>query len=255
MDVGTVVATTGVFPLLETNVMKHPLTTSPAASPASFSLASLPSALKRSATVLAAVLAASFMTSCERTSTHVHVPAPQPDFFTELEPNDSPDFPDFVGILDDRSFLVVDGFVEAVGFDIVDHIEFESDRPIEIDFTLEAFGAFGDVDVSIYDPIAGQIVGTFASGGRFETGTLIIHDPGRPFQFIIEAFDTDSPWSLELIAYPHACACRTGAGLDDTPIRGLDHEAELAEKESALPAFSIRREHEMLRPNSETVTN
>ena len=234
--------------------MKHTLNTSPAASTASFGLAGLPTALKRSATVLAAVLAASFMTSCERTH-HVHVPAPQPDFFTELEPNDSPDFPDFVGILDDRSFLVVDGYVEAVGFDIVDHIEFESDRPIEIDFTLEAFGAFGDVDVSIYDPIADQIVGTFASGGNYETGTLIIHDPNRPFQFIIEAFDTDSAWSLELIAYPHGCACRTGAGLDDTPVRGLDHDAELTAKESALPAFSIRREHDILRLDREPIAN
>ncbi len=232
--------------------MKHLLKSTPAAS---LSLASLPSALKRSATVLAAVLAASFMTSCDRTR-HVHVPAPpQPDYFTELEPNDSPDFPDFVGILDDRSFLVVDGFVEAVGIDIVDHIEFESDRPIEIDFTLEAFGAFGDVDVSIYDPIADQVVGTFASGGKYETGTLIIHDSGRPFQFIIEAFDTDSAWSLELIAYPHSCACRTGEGLDDPASGALDHEEELRDAEDSLPAFTIRREHEILRLDRDAIAN
>jgi hypothetical protein len=231
--------------------MKHILTTTPATS---FSLASLPSALKRSATVLAAVLAASFMTSCER-SRAVHVPTPQPDYFVELEPNDSPDFPDFVGILDDRSFLVVDGYVEAIGFDIVDHIEFESDRPIEIDFTLEAFGAFGDVDVSIYDPVADQIVGTFATSGRYETGTLIIHESGRPFQFVIDAFDTNSDWSLELVAYPHACACRTGANLDGPGDSGSDHDAQSDAEAAPLPAFSIRREHEILRLDRDAIAN
>lgn len=210
--------------------MKHIHRPSPAAPK---SLTHLPSALKRSAMVLAAVLAASFMTSCDGPRA-VHVPSPQPVFFTELEPNDSPDFPDFVGILDDQSFLVVEGHVQAVGFDIVDHIEFESDRPIEVDFTLEAFGAFGDVDVSIYDPIANEIIGTFATDGRFEVGTVIVHDPGRPFQFIIEAFDSDSPWSLELIAFPGGCNCAASTASDDSD-------------DDSLPKFTIRREHEILR--------
>ncbi|MEM8713870.1 MAG: hypothetical protein AAGG01_23245, partial [Planctomycetota bacterium] len=208
----------------------------------------LPQALKRSTAVLAAVLAASFLTGCERTRS-VHVPAPpQPDRFTERAPNDSPDFPDFVGILDDRSFLVVDGYVEAVGFDIVDHIEFETDRPIEIDFTLQAYGAYGDVDVTIYDPIADEIVGTYATGGSYEAGTLIIHEPGRPFQFIIEAFVEDTAWSLELIAYPHGCACRTGAPDEGSSSLGTDHEQELSEAQVALPSpFVALKEHAILR--------
>lgn len=214
-------------------------------------LPALPSALKRSAAVLTAVLAASWLTGC-RPATHYHgPPAPQPDYFTELEPNDTPDFPDFVGYLNESSFVVVEGHVEAVGFDIVDHIEFETDEVMEIDFTLEAFGAYGDVDVSIYDPIANQIVGTYATDGRYEVGTLIIHEPGRPFQFIIEAFDSNTAWSLELIGYPHACACRTSAGLgadgdlDSSQEPHGDHDASLTPGQ--LPPFEAKKEHAMLR--------
>jgi hypothetical protein len=220
-------------------------------------LPALPAALKSSAAVLAAVLAASFLTGCER-RTHVYAPpAPQPDYFTELEPNDSPGFPDFVGYLDQSSFVVVEGHVEAFGFDIVDHIEFETNDVIEIDFTLEALGPYGDVDVTIYDPIANQIVGTYATDGRYETGTLIIHEAGRPFQFIIEAFDTDTSWSLELIGYPHGCACRTGSGVTGSGVTGSsksadsedgsDLDANVSERATALSPIVAKKEFEILR--------
>ncbi|QDV06993.1 hypothetical protein Poly30_25120 [Planctomycetes bacterium Poly30] len=225
-----------------------------------FSLSALPSALKRSAAVLAAVLAASLLTGCEPARHHHGPPAPQPVYFTELEPNDTPDFPDFVGYVDELSFLVVEGHVEAFGYDIVDHIEFIADQPMEVDFTLEAFGAYGDVDVSIYDPIANQIVGTYASDGRYEAGTLVIHEAGRPFQFIIEAYNTSSAWSLEIVGYPHGCACRTSAGLgaNSSDLDGskeasnldLSRDAEASLAPAALPPFEAKQEHDILRAGS-----
>ena len=58
------------------------------------------------------------------------------------------------------------------------------------------------MDVSIYDPIDQVILGTYASGGPSEIGTLLIHQPGRPFQFVIDAFVEDTPWCLQLEGFP-----------------------------------------------------
>ncbi|MEM9381226.1 MAG: hypothetical protein AAGB93_14835 [Planctomycetota bacterium] len=167
----------------------------------------LPKSLLRTSLLLGALLALFAATGCGRV-THVGGPSnPAPESFVEREPNDSPWMADFVSFVDRNSFLLVDGHVEAIGVDVVDHIEFEATEPVEIEFFLEAFGPFGDVDVSIYDPIDDVVLGTYAISGAYESGTIVVHEPGRPFQFVIEAYSDDSPWTLELVAYPHACAC------------------------------------------------
>ena len=40
------------------------------------------------------------------------------------------------------------------------------------------------------------------SGGPSEVGSLLILEPGRPFQFVIDAFVEDTPWCLELEGWP-----------------------------------------------------
>lgn len=185
----------------------------------------LPKSLSTSSLVLGALLLATLLVGCRKATFTRGPSGPVPDRFVELEPNDSPDFPDFVGFIDSTSFVQVDGFVEAVGVDIVDHIEFESAEPIEVEFFLEALDPFGDVDVSIYDPVAGVILGTFAAGGPFESGTIIVQDPGRPFQFVISAFAETTSWSLELRSYPHFCNCRQGSA----PEQDTDLPTELDE--------------------------
>ena len=165
---------------------------------------STPRSLRRSALVLGAALAVAFVSGCG-SSTDVHVPPPPPTgpvIYAELEPNDFPAFADFVSVLDRRSHLAVLGSVEAFGFDIVDHIEFQAAEPMELDFYLEPVTAFGDVDVSIYDPISGVILNTYAFAGG-ESGTRVIHEAGRPFQFVITAFGAASNWDLELLGYPY----------------------------------------------------
>ena len=193
----------------------------------------LPQSLRRTSLFLGAALALTFLAGCgDVTFVHGTPGAPGPDTYVELEPNDSPWFPDFVTVVNADSFLTVDGHVEAIGFDIVDHIEFEASEPVEIEFFLEAFGPYGDVDVSIYDPIAGVILATYAIGGAFESGTIIVHDPGRPFQFVIEAYTDDSPWTLELVCYPHVCSCLT-SGLSELA-------ADDASNEDAVDADVLR---------------
>lgn len=168
-----------------------------------------PVALRRSVLTLGAALAIAYLSSCGRTTVRGGVPA-GPDVFIELEPNDSPAFPDFVGVLNRNSYLAVQGRVEAVGFDIVDHIEFETSEPMELDFLLTALDPLGNVDVTIYDPIADLVLGTYTFDDSFEEGTIIVDEPGRPFQFIITAVGFDTDWDLEIIGFPHSCgSCLT----------------------------------------------
>ncbi|MEM6672623.1 MAG: hypothetical protein AAF726_07245 [Planctomycetota bacterium] len=167
----------------------------------------LPKSLFRTSLFLGAALVALFLAGCSQTTS---VPVGRfPTTYVEIEPNDTPFLADFVTVLDSRSFLLVDGYVDAIGVDVVDHIEFESSEPVEIEFFLEAFGPGADVDVSIYDPIADVVLATYAVGGPSEFGTIFVNEPWRPFQFVIEAFDRDAAWTLELRAFPHPCGCST----------------------------------------------
>ncbi len=186
---------------------------------------STPRSLRRSALIVGAVLAVACASSCG-SSVAVQVPPPPPTgpvVYVELEPNDFPDFPDFVSVLDRRSHLAVLGSVEAFGLDVVDHIEFQAAEPMELDFYLEPLTAFGDVDVSIYDPIAGVVLNTYAFAGG-ESGTLVIHEAGRPFQFIVYAFGAASDWDLELIGFPYF-GRRSGADVESDDAHAASPQA------------------------------
>ncbi|MEL6431807.1 MAG: hypothetical protein AAFR54_21755 [Planctomycetota bacterium] len=182
----------------------------------------LPLSLRRSVLVLGAVLVLTQASGCN----DVHVGSPTgPAVFSELEPNDDPISADFVASLDDRSFLAVQGRVDAIGFDVVDHIEFETVEPLELDFSLLALTPGGDLDVRIYDPVSNQILGSYTSSGDEEFGTIIVHEPFRPFQFVIEAYGVDSEWDLEIRAYPYDCGCLRTADQAGDDVQSLDAEA------------------------------
>ncbi len=165
---------------------------------------------------------------------HIGHGSPTPDSFVELEPNDTPSLADFVAITDSATFLTVEGHVQAIGIDVVDHLEFEACEPMELRFYLEAHAPFGDVDVSIYDPIDQIILGTYASGGPSEVGTILIHEPGRPFQFVIDAFIEDTSWCLQLEGFP----ALLGASAPSTPEReALAQRATTPDAETPQPSI------------------
>ncbi len=146
-------------------------------------------------------------------TSHVPPPPSGPPVFVELEPNDSPLQPDFIGLVDRFTLLYVRGFVEAFGFDLYDHIEFESVAPATYDFRVDARSAFGDVDVFVYDPLAGVIVGEYTSSGPSEFGRVVVHQHGRPFQLIVSAYGFDTSWEIELIGRPYTgYLAATGGG-------------------------------------------
>ncbi|MDG1984662.1 MAG: hypothetical protein P8M11_08845 [Planctomycetota bacterium] len=160
---------------------------------------------------------------------HIGSTAPGPDAFVELEPNDTPSMADFIAVTDALTCLTVEGHVQAIGFDVVDHLEFEACEPMELRFYLEAHAPFGDVDVSIYDPIDHVILGTYASGGPTEVGTLLIHEAGRPFQFVIDAFVEDTTWCLQIEGFPAAFGLTAPEeGGDRSQIQGARSNSSLA---------------------------
>lgn len=164
-------------------------------------------------------------------------PPPGPPVYAELEPNDSPYYPDRIGYVDPYTLLYVDGHVEYVGFDIVDHIEFISERPAAYDFRIDALSPFGDVDVTIYDPLAGVVVAEYFFSGPTEWGRIVVHDYNRPFQIIVEAYGLDTFWSLELAGAPYPFLREAGEGesglseaesVSQLDARGSDEDNELA---------------------------
>lgn len=146
---------------------------------------------------------------------HCEPPPPPPaPVYEEIEPNDSPYFPDRLGVVDRYTLLYVDGHVEAIGLDVVDHLEFHSATPATYDFRVDAWSAYGDVDVTVYDPLADVVVGVFAVSGPYELGRVVVHQPDRPFQLILEAYLHDTYWTVELAGGPYSGfgALTAGAG-------------------------------------------
>ncbi len=150
---------------------------------------------------------------------------PPPAVYQEFEPNDSPFFPDRIAVVDAYTLLYVDGYVEAFGFDIVDHLEFHSATPATYDFRIDALSAHGDVDVTIYDPVADVVVGVYAFSGPVEAGRITVHEPDRPFQIIIEAYVLDTAWSLELIGGYYSGLASSAAGSGDVGLSRQDTSA------------------------------
>jgi hypothetical protein len=163
---------------------------------------------------------------------------PPPPLYYELEPNDSPFTPDRIGVVDAFTLLYVDGHVQAVGHDIVDHLEFLSATPATYDFRLDALSPFGDVDVLVYDPIADVVVGVFETSGSVELGRVIVHQPDRPFQLIIEAYLLDTAWSLELVGGFYSGLARAAGGPLGYDVSPLD-DAEGLERLSPIEVVLI----------------
>ena len=180
-------------------------------------------------------LSLAVLPACGSRTSHVSVPVPSgPPVYVEREPNDSPAFPDYIGPVNNHTLLYVEGHVEAIGFDVVDHIEFLSVEPAAYDFHLQALSPFGDVDVTIYDPIDNLVVAEYFFTGPVEFGRVVVHQPNRPFQFIIEAYGVDTEWELELVGAPYT-GFRVPAAQGD-PL-DLDAADGSGEESVSLPAI------------------
>lgn len=134
---------------------------------------------------------------------YIHEAPWSPPTFSEREPNDSPWAPDYLGGVDIFSHFIVEGFVEAVGFDTVDHFEICADEPVGIEFSLYGYDAYADLDLHLFDPDSGLIVASYDGPWNPEEGFFTIDYPGKRVVLVVEAWLTDSHYSLEIRATPN----------------------------------------------------
>jgi len=147
-----------------------------------------------------------------------------PPVVGELEPNDSPWEPDHLGGMNLFSHLIVEGHVEAIGWDLVDHFEIHAEEPIGIEFYLHGDHPHADVDLCLFDPDSGLVVGSWDSPYNPEEGLFSLDWPGKRVVLIVEAWVVDTSYSLELRAVPHPYLSEGGppaAGADLTGGSGI----------------------------------
>lgn len=125
-----------------------------------------------------------------------------PPVFNETEPNGNSDHPDFFGGVDGFSHFVIEGSVDAFGPDWLDGFAFVAEEPITFSFELHASSGFADIDAFLYDPVLGQTIAWFDSEWNPEVGSFSILEPGKEFHLVIETYDADTSYSLEIWADP-----------------------------------------------------
>ena len=135
-----------------------------------------------------------------------------PPVFDELEPNDSPYEPDYLGGVDILSHFIVEGHVEAIGWDLVDHFELVADEPVGIEFYLHGDHPAADLDLCLWDPDIGQVVACYDGPWNPEEGFFTIDYPGKRVVLIVEAWAVDTTYSLELRATPNPYYGQGGPG-------------------------------------------
>ena len=151
------------------------------------------------------LLLAGLMTAAGCTGGYVHGHGGHegPPVFGEIEPNDSPFEPDFLGGVDVFSHFIVEGHVEALGFDRVDHFELVADEPVGIEFYLYGDHPAADLDLCLWDPDSGMVVACYDGPWNPEEGFFSIDWPGKRVVLIVEAWAVDSSYSLEIRATPN----------------------------------------------------
>jgi hypothetical protein len=125
-----------------------------------------------------------------------------PPVYGEHEPNDSPWEPDILGLVDTHSNFIVEGYVEAVGWDTVDTFEIEASEPVAISFELYGDSLFADLDLCLFDPDIGQVVACYDGSWNPEEGYFTLDWPGKRVVLMVEAYLVDSSYSLEILASP-----------------------------------------------------
>lgn len=129
-----------------------------------------------------------------------------PDYFYEIEPNDTPAFPDFIQYVDRFTDTIIEGRLDGGPFglyDTYDHFEFVTNSEAEFVFELYTEAPFADFAVGIFDPFLGEMVLWWDNPGSTEFGSFVVHQPGTVFQIVVHAPDFGANYSLDLFGFPY----------------------------------------------------
>ena len=196
---------------------------------------------RRATLRLALLLAAGGTSACAPAPGH-HGPPPPP-VFEEREPNDSPFAADFLGGIDPTSHFFVEGHVECAGYDVYDHFELVADEALTVRFWLESWVPGADVDLCLVDPDTGEIVACYDSPWDTESGSFTVDWPGKRFVLLVEAWDHDTGYTLEISGDPHPGYGPLGGAEEDPAALGLSVPggAPAPQKEAHGPLAPSRR--------------
>jgi hypothetical protein len=152
--------------------------------------------------LLASVLASGCTVWIHEDDDHPHDPPPPPFDLWENEPNDSHCCPDDVGTLFVGGEIVIGGHIQDDFDDPFDGFAFESGEPIEVHFVLEPVGSGADLDLCVWDPVAGAIAFCFDSPSSVEIGQFEVTSSFDPFHLVVASFVGDAEYRLTVWAEP-----------------------------------------------------
>ena len=162
--------------------------------------------LKIPALILA--LAGLLLSACGGSSSGVLavIPPPQgPDYFYEIEPNDTPFTADFIQFTDSFTDSIIEGSLDGGPpglYDTYDHFAFRATQAAEFVFELHPSTQGADLAIGVLDPLSGVFVGWWDSPFDVEIGSFIVHEGGTDFQIVVHSPTLGSDYSLDLFGFP-----------------------------------------------------
>lgn len=169
--------------------------------------------------------------------------SPGPTILLEIEPNDSPYAPDFVGPVHTLTHFVMQGYVEAPGgFDVYDHFEIVANEPVWIDFELRGLHPVADLDLHLWDPDGEEIVASYDSPWDPEFGSFTLDWAGKAVVLLVVAHLVDTDYDLEIRAAPHPFYGPGGpAGSPEPAATGISFPWDTPERYKAPVLDGVRR--------------
>lgn len=145
---------------------------------------------------------------CSKSHHHHHGGgSSSPPIYDEIEPNDDPFFGDFIGPVDSRTHLFVEGHVDddpGPYGDIYDHFEFVTDEAASFEVRLESFSYWNDVALGVFDPDTGDMVMWVDDPSGVHWADFTVHVPNKSFVLVVAATWGYGSYELELLGHSYA---------------------------------------------------
>lgn len=147
---------------------------------------------------LLAIAVATIASAC------IHVDdSASPDPYTyEIEPNDFALSAQGIGPIALGEQFLVRGHITDQGSDPYDGFAFQSDQPMDIEFSLFADDPAADFDLQLFDPYTGSTVASWETSANPECGHFSVLNSGVEFHLVVSSFVGSGTYTLEVRGVP-----------------------------------------------------
>ena len=141
--------------------------------------------------------------------------------YLESEPNDDETSANDFGVLYPGDLFVIEGHSTDDGSDPFDGFSFVAGGPLHVDFRLFDPPYSADLDVWLYDPQLGEVVGYFETENHPESGGVDVVQAGLEFHLLVTSYWGRGDYELELeVSTLAPAALAAGAAPGIGPSRG-----------------------------------